>query len=228
MHNCKTTRERVTELVLDGANGPSDGTLSAELRGCAECRAEFEALKETLRITTTLIKKAAPAEAYWTGYHARLKQKLRDAKVPPIEASEYQVDSAVSGPSRLIRFFTSSVPVPVPVGMAFMLVFSLSLLLAIRAYRQKNSLSESPSIVRVPLAVPVIQEKTVTRVVYRQRERQSVSRKSSRTISPSRSNSALARSQKLRNEENPVSLIGFKPLDEIKLTVIKGGFPNEK
>jgi len=38
----------------------------------------------------------------------------------------------------------------------------------------------------------------------------------------------FARSQKFPNEDIPPSLTGFKPTEEIKLTVIKGGFPNEK
>jgi hypothetical protein len=38
--------------------------------------------------------------------------------------------------------------------------------------------------------------------------------------------STLARSQK--RDVTPATLIGFKPLEEIKLTVIKGGTGNEK
>ena len=43
MHNCTQTKEQITELVLDGAERPGE-RLSAELRHCADCRAEFESL----------------------------------------------------------------------------------------------------------------------------------------------------------------------------------------
>ena len=60
MHNCKETRERLTELALDEA------VLPAELSECDECRAEFEALNATLRVTARLRETVMPREAYWT------------------------------------------------------------------------------------------------------------------------------------------------------------------
>jgi hypothetical protein len=48
-------------------------------------------------------------------------------------------------------------------------------------------------------------------------------------IDSSRNDSTLAKSQKPpQNAELPTSLIGFKPTEEVKLTVIKGGSQNEK
>jgi hypothetical protein len=44
----------------------------------------------------------------------------------------------------------------------------------------------------------------------------------------SRVNGTFAKSQKPRSEEIPPSLAGFKPTEEVKLTVIKGGSTNEK
>jgi len=69
----------------------------------------------------------------------------------------------------------------------------------------------------VPFEVPVVQEKIVTRVLYRDRVRK---RNESSTAT-----SVVAKTQ---NEARPPALIGFKPLDEVKLTVIKGGSPDEK
>ena len=71
MHNCTETKERLIELVLDGR--PLE---ASELNACAECRAEFDALNMTLRLTSRLSETAAPAESYWSGYHARLREKL--------------------------------------------------------------------------------------------------------------------------------------------------------
>lgn len=228
MHNCKATREQVTEFLLDGAGGNPDGDLSAELRECADCRQEFAALEETLRITTRLIETTAPPEIYWPGYHARLKQKLTDATVRHVGRSWQPVGRNASWPLWLRRFFRSSVPVPVPVFLAVLLVFALSLVLAFRASPQEHSQPQSLSTVRVPVEVPVVQERIVTRVVYRQRDRLSRSGKSKPASGPSRGDSAVAKSQKPVDATNPVSLIGFKPTEEIKLTVIKGGPPNEK
>ena len=74
MHNCKETKERLTELALDEA------VLPAELNKCDECRAEFEALNATLRATSRLRETVAPSEDYWIGYHALLREKLFHAK----------------------------------------------------------------------------------------------------------------------------------------------------
>jgi anti-sigma factor RsiW len=220
MHNCNATRERLSELVLDGANRSLSQTLSAELRACAECRAEFEALQETLRITTRVIKAAAPAETYWADYHARLRQKLRNASSTVVNEKSER--------SWLIRFLTSSVRVPIPVGIALILVSGVSLLFANRASEQNISSPQIPSVVHVPVEVPVIQERIVTRVVYRQRELRSPSRKSNPTMPPRRDDSVLVKSQKRGTDVNQMSLVGFKPLEEIKLTVIKGGSQDEK
>src|SRR5688500_9572891 len=83
MHNCKTTRERLTELLLDGVDPRV--VLSKDLRACAECREEFGELSDTLRVTTRLIETATPPESYWPGYHARLKERLRAAQQPRVE-----------------------------------------------------------------------------------------------------------------------------------------------
>jgi len=192
MHNCNDTDEQITE--------------------CADCHEESNALNETLRITTRLIDAAAPPDSYWPGYHARLREKLTQTR-----GSHVVTKASANEPSWITRFFRASVPVPVPVGLALILVFALSLLFVSRAPEQT---APQLQVVHVPVEVPVVQEKIVTRVVYR--ERQTASRRSKQTITPSRNESTLARTH------NPVSLIGFKPTDEIKLTVIKGGSPNEK
>ena len=118
-----------------------------------------------------------------------------------------------------------SIRVPVAVGIALLLVFALSLFLALRA-SQKVPPTHEVSIIHVPVEVPVVKERVVTRVVYRQASRQTSSRSSDRVGDKAPSNVAKAR--KPENDVNPMSLVGFKPLDEVKLTVIKGGAPDEK
>ncbi len=202
MHNCKEITERITELLLDGADPRL--SLSMELRECAECRAEFRALKETLQLTTRLIDTAAPPDNYWPGYHARLKEKLHAAQQPLVEEpGQYR---PVRQPSWILRFFTASIRVPVPVGLALLLILGAAFVFPIRVPTE-------PVVVHVPVEVPVVQEKTVTQIVYR--ERQSRRQKPTRILPP-------------KNDEAVASLDGFKPAEEVKLTVIKGGAANEK
>jgi hypothetical protein len=201
MHNCKTTRERLTELLLDGADPRT--VLSRDLRECAECRQELGDLSETLRVATRLIEAATPPNSYWPGYHARLKERLRAAQQPRVVPGQYD---RVNSRSLLSRFFFSSIRVPVPVGLALLLIFGLAIFFSIRVSEPELT------IVHVPIEVPVTQERIVERIVYRETK----PKKSRRTVVPVRHDSALA------------ALQGFKPTDEVKLTVIKGGAANEK
>ena len=69
------------------------------------------------------------------------------------------------------------------------------------------------SIVHVPVEVPVTHEKTIERIVYREKQ----PRKSRRTPLTPRS----------PTDSTVATLQGFTPAEEVKLTVIKGG-SNEK
>lgn len=210
MHNCKTTRDLMTELLAEGAATPTHELL-IELRCCSECRDEFDALKNTLYATTRTIESVAPPEEYWSDYHASLKRKLLASRAPVVTPSE---------PSWWARLFKTSVPVPVPVGLALVLLFAGALFYASRAATTKQQ--QEATVVRMPVEVPVIQERVVTRTVYRDRYRRVVVRTGSKV----NDQSTLARSQK--SDGVPATLIGFKPLEEIKLTVIKGGTGNDK
>lgn len=213
MHNCRKTKEQITELVLDGADRRPDEVLLAELRRCAECRAEFNALNATLRVTTRLREITTPPESYWIGYNAKLRHKLVNA------------NSQSTGPSWLVRFFKGSIPVPVPVAASLIIACTVLIPIAIRAARQQQP-PQSPFIVHVPVATPVVQEKIVTRVVYR--DRRLPARISKRVADPAKVESTFAKSQKPQTADIPPGLIGFKPSEEVKLTVIKGGSQNEK
>ena len=199
MHNCKTTRERLTELLLDGVDPRV--VLSKDLRACVECREEFGELSDTLRATTRFIETATPPESYWPGYHARLKDRLRAAQQPRVVPGQYDAEKRFW----LTRFLFSSIRVPVPVGIAVVLIVTLALVFSIRVPAE-------PVIVQVPIEVPVVQEKTVERIVYREK----TSRRSKPTRISQTTDSTLA------------TLQGFTPAEEVKLTVIKGGSANEK
>ena len=198
MHNCKTTRERLTELLLDGVDPRV--VLSKDLRACAECREEFGELSDTLRVTTRLIETATPPESYWPGYHARLQERLRAAQQPRVLPGQY------TNPSFIRRFFAASIRVPVPVGIAAIIIFGLAIFSLIRVPDAELS------IVHVPIEVPVTHERTVERIVYREKQ------------------SKKPKRQKLTPPADPAlaTLQGFTPAEEVKLTVIKGGSANEK
>jgi hypothetical protein len=223
MHNCKETREQLTELLLDG-----DGRAEEGLDQCRECRAEFEALAATLRMTTRLRETVTPTETYWTGYHAQLRGKLdqfhtKAQRLRPAKAQREELKPGLGftfvslrQPLRLcVKLFLR--PLPVPLGVA---VLAIGLVLALFAFRSTQQ-PQAPVVVHVPVEVPVIQEKVVTQVVYRDRWR--VSKPSKRVVSDPTTENTFARSQEI-----PGTLSGFKPTDEVKLTVIKGGSPNEK
>jgi hypothetical protein len=222
MHNCRATRELFTEHLLDRANRGLDESLSTELNECFECYEEFRAVKETLLVTGRLIEKAVPAESYWLTYHATLKQKV-------IQADRRAIETVL--PARKTpwwtAFFKSTIRIPLPVGGAFVVLFVLSLILLVRAQGRVESPTQV-SVVRIPVEVPVVQEKIVTRVVYRESRRRVSPKDSNGVVSSPEADAALARSQAPNRELRPATLIGFKPLDEVKLTVIKGGPPDEK
>lgn len=211
MHDCTETKEQITELLLDGSDCLSDEVLSAELRRCAECRHEFEALNATLRVTTRSRELSAPTRDYWTTYHAKLRQRLMNVNTFP----------APHGPSLFARFVRYSVPVPAPVALALLIVCAVAIPIGIRAARQQTP--QTPSVVHVPREVPVVQEKIVTRVVYR--DRRPVARTLKRSSNPAGIPGTFANSQKPPSSD---VLAGFKPTEEVKLTVIKGGSTNEK
>ena len=235
MHNCKETRELFTELLLDGIDFRSDQAISAELSRCAECRSEFETLSATLRMTNRVSELATPAEDYWPAYHSKLRQRLVNAQTPTTSRAKAQRHKDELGPlfeplrpgagNLLVRLLKTSVPVPLPLAFALIVVAALLVPFAIRAAR-KDVQPSNTTIVRVPVEVPVVQEKIVTHVVYR--DRRTVVRVTKRATEASRAESTLAKSQKSRTEAVPPSFAGFKPSDEVKLTVIKGGVPNEK
>ncbi len=236
MHNCKETRELFTELLLDGLDFRSDQALSAELSRCTECRAEFEALSATLRMTSRLSETAVRTEDYWPAYHSQLRQKLVDAQTESTTSRAkaqrhkeklgplFEPLRPSAGTSLFVRFLKTSVPVPLPLGIALVIAAALLIPFAIRAARKDVQPSTTTTIVRVPVEVPVVQEKIVTRVVYRDR----IVRATESGPGNSRAESTFAKSQRSRTEAVPTSLAGFKPSDEVKLTVIKGGVPNEK
>ena len=214
MHNCKANRERLIEAAMTST--PSNqSAIERELRGCPACIAEFEALRSSLRITGQAMQATAPAESFWAGYHARLRQSLeRDA------ATRSQSRNRPAVLISLRNLFDSHLRVPVPVALVLIAVFGLTVFFAGQSRRAPLS-SGPPSVITRTIEVPVIQERVVTQVVYRDRIR----------IPQDKSRQAFANTARRRNatiDNNSASLSGFKPANEARLTIIKGSYPDDK
>ena len=226
MHNCKLTRRSFIDLALDEIPEASSMQLLAELKDCTACQEEYAALRTALHVSNQALRSALPGEEFWSGYHTRLHSKL--AAVPPQQfesaAEHYSSSARVSLSSQLWlplrKMATASLRVPVPAALAIALLFGVSFLV-LRARGQVNAATPATRVETHTVQVPVIQEKVVTRVVY-------VEKKGRRSGS---------RANQLDRREIPagdasgrtaLSLVGFKPTDEIKLTIIKGSYKDEK
>ena len=203
MHNCKAAKDAVMEAALNGWLPPPD-----EFANCARCREEFDSLRAAMLVADDALQLAQPRENYWLGYDARLRQRLIENEQPVKRSSSFA--------SLLRSVAVASIPVPAPLALVIFgfVVFSIFFLLHAR-----TSSNAAPPATALPIAtrtieVPVIQEKQVTRVVYRDRVV-----KPSAPASVARDSSTTAIK---RNEISNESLQGFTPAHEARLTVIKG------
>ena len=216
MHNCKANRETLIALALN----PSDQTqsLPAELETCSTCREEYAALRSALRVAVQARQSALPAESFWPGYQARLRQHLETRSQPAVPAA---IETRANLKALLRNLFMTSIRVPVPLAAALLVFLGGSLVFALNSRRPISA--EPPIVVtrtaEVPVTQETIREKVVTRVVYRDRDRRQ---------SPGTRGNALAGRQTKPAAETPISLVGFKPTNEVNLTVIKGSYRDDK
>ena len=228
MHNCKETRKLLIEQALDQIPSDQSQALLAEFEHCPACREEFASLRSVLRVADQAMQSALPEENFWSGYHARLRQSLeRESSLTPRPRSD--AGALVLLQSLLQRLATASVRVPVPIAAVLIILFGLSIVFATHSRRQLSTESGSgtSTVVTKTVEVPVIHERTVTRVVYRDRSRRAVS-------DIARIERAPRSAAKVTNRPNepvantPISLVGFKPTSDPKLTIIKGSYRDEK
>jgi hypothetical protein len=215
MHNCKATRETLVALALIEAQSHQAQPLPAEVAKCAACLEEYASLLNVVRVADQVKDSALPGDEFWPGYQARLRQNLVSAR-SSIPARD--LESRTSLRILLRSLLTSSVRIPIPVAVAaLVLILGVSFVFAINSRREVEAVA--PIVVTKTVEVPVPQEKpvekVVTRIVYRERDRR-------------RSSSAIAAKQKASPAEIPMNLIGFKPANEVKLTIIKGSTRDEK
>jgi hypothetical protein len=236
MHNCKLTRRNLIDLAFDEIRGAKSTQLLAEFNNCPACREEYAALRSTLHVSNQALRSALPAEGFWTGYRTRLHSKLRSssaqqlgnggqhsASVPPARAS---LSSKLW--SALRTMATTSVRVPIPAALAIVLLLGVSFFV-LRARGQVNVGPSTPlkTVETLTVQVPVIQEKVVTRTVYVEKKNH---RSGSRANQLDRMEVPVGSNSVARTAAPgaALSLVGFTPTDEVKLTIIKGSYKDQK
>jgi hypothetical protein len=224
MHNCKATRKLLIEQALDQIPSDQSQSLLAELERCPACSEELASLRSVLRVADQAMESALPAESFWSGYHARLRQSLeRDSSLASRPRTE--TGALILLRNLLPRLATASVRVPVPVVAIVIVLFALSIVFAMRSRPQPiaEPLTGTSSVVTKTVEVPVIQERTVTRVVYRDIYRPTT-RDTARLEKIARSAAKATNRQNETTDSTPISLVGFKPTSDPKLTIIKGSY----
>jgi anti-sigma factor RsiW len=227
MHNCKATRSSLTDLAMDEVQPLLKEQLLTELQDCPACQEEYAAIRNVLRLSSQGLRSTLPAEEFWPGYHARLVDRIENHS-----ASEQQ-PRFVWG-SRLWlgvrKLATTSVRVPVPVAAA-----ALVLLLAVStfvAWPARRLVVPAPvpsvSVITNTVEVPVIQEKVVTRVVYVEKYRNRTRNGPGRLDQLANAAPGLAPANPDASATTAISLVGFKPTDQVKLKVMKGSYRDEK
>jgi len=237
MHNCKLTRNVLLEYALGEESTSQAREALAGLDRCSSCQAEFAAIRNTLRVSRQALSSAAPADEFWPGYHARLKEKLVQQQEMLNDQVRVNIPITVPLGLRLLNgvrwFANASVRLPAPVAIAILLVVGFltynTLSLSRRANNATPTNATPTNIVaqghsRI-IEVPIVQERVVTRTVY-------LERKAPRSSSglPVRADLTAAENRRgsATLNKTAMSLAGFKPTDEVKLTVIKGSYQDEK
>jgi hypothetical protein len=226
MHNCKLTKDNLPELALHELTLEQERTLVGQLDHCASCREEYAAIKESLSMTRASRLAQLPAENFWSGYHERLAHRLQSPTInePQLTATERMWQT-------LKTWATSSVRIPIPVAAAVLVIFAAAITtFSLRTTTKVIEVpaSSSPSIVTEVIRIPVPEEKLITRVVYvektrfRNRQRMPLGF-DTRNIAADQSQSTTDSSQK-----PSMSLVGFKPTEQVKIHVLKGSYRDEQ
>lgn len=226
MHNCKQTRNVLVDLVLGEMPPRQSKELLSELNSCAACQSEHAEITRALHVSQQALRSAPRSEDFWSGYHNRLQAGLKGLSG---QANTRLHD--VTPVSLLSRVWTSlttlvgtSVTVPLPAALAMLLLIGV-LFFSVNSRGQTNITQAAPPnfVETRTIQVPVIQEKVVTRVVYvRDKSSRSAGVKGRGYVDVNTAEVTAA------NGKRAFSLAGFKPADQVNLTITKGTGQNEK
>lgn len=227
MHNCKTTRSSLTELAMDEIQPLLRNQLLAELRECPACHEEYAAIQSALRTSGQALRSTVPAEEFWSGYHARLVDRIENY-APAVPQARLFWGSALFLKMRKVA--TASVRVPVPVAAAVLvLLLGVSTFFVWQSRRPSSSApQQSTSVITKTIEVPVIQEKVVTRVVYVEKYRNRTRNVPDRSDQVANAAPRLPPASPDTSGTTALSLVGFKPTEQVKLRIMKGSYHDEK
>lgn len=236
MHNCKTTRSSLTDLAMDEVQPLLKKQLLAELNECPACHEEYAGIRNVLRASSQALRSTAPAEEFWSGYHNRLVNRIENHS-PAVGQPQLFWVSALWREMRTV--VTASVRVPVPVAAAaVVLLLGVSTFVSTFIVWQSRQRIATPvqttsvitKIVEVPIVQERVREKVVTRVVYVEKYRNRTQNVPGQLNVAQSANSAtgLAQTAADASVTPALSLVGFKPTDQVKLKVMKGSYRDEQ
>ena len=217
MHNCKRTKDALIDLAVGELSEAQARAIRAELHSCEACRDEQMAIAGTLRVSRQALSGEHGSDEFWRSYHSRLQDRLKG--MPVVEKSP-----GANFWNGLRAFATSSVRIPLPAAFAAVaLVCVLSFAALSRG--QVNQIPATP-IAQVEVQtvhVPVVQERVVREVIYKERKRPK-----QLTVDYANLNTATATAKPVTDPASKLNLVGFKPANQVKMTIIKGNDQDEK
>ena len=217
MHNCKRTRDALIDLAIGELNEAQARAIRSELQNCEACRAEQMAITGTLRVSGQALSAGHGSDEFWRSYHNRLQNRLKG--MPVVENSpQANFWTGLKG------FARSSVRIPLPAAFAAVLLLCVVSFTAL-SRGQVNHIPPAP-IAQVEVQtvhVPVVHEKVVTQVIYRDRKRSKPL-----AIDYGNLNTATATAKPVKDPAAKLNLVGFKPAAQVKMTIIKGNDQDEK
>jgi anti-sigma factor RsiW len=238
MHKCKLIRSSFVELALDELSPAKSTQLLAELNDCPACREDYAALRTTMHVSSQALRSGLPGEDFWAAYHARLRSRVMVSPAPDNEKG-IEYSSSFARPVRMPfsrqlwlasrGIANASVRVPVPVALVLMVLFGLFILRP-RGQVTSTQSTQLTSVETRTVQVPVIKERVVNRVVYVEKRGRKSRRGTSQweRMPTSTAANSVARAESDASTRTAPSLVGFKPSDQVKLTIIKGSFKGEK
>ena len=219
MHNCKRTRNVLLDFAFGELSEAQSAALMSQLRECEPCRAEHAAIAGTLRVSRNALEAEQRSDEFWQSYHHRLQSRLKELPVTTAGQSPH-----VRFLNALRAFTSTSVRVPLPAALAAMaLVCALSFAALSRS--QVSSIPTTP-VTRVEVQtvhVPVVQEKVVRQLIYKERKRSKAFK-----VDYANLNIATATVKPVSEPAAKLNLVGFKPANQVNMTIIKENDQDEK
>jgi hypothetical protein len=226
MHDCRTTRSRMVDLVFDELKADEKLRLMSELETCVECLGEYRSMNGTLLIFDAAIESTSHDEGYWQEQHERLRLRLHEA------ASSSKVISKAQHVPVWKRIFETRLRVPLPVAAAIILALLASIVMALLRPSVANvTLRPAPAIVLTEapprtIEVPVFRERVVTRTVYveKKSKEKGEARRPAPALRPDETALTASHAEKESGQGGlftRANLTDFQPPDELRIRIVK-------